>query len=49
MALQEQLTEEEKEGRELEERCREIREKINTQTSDVEQTKRRNIELHTKV
>ena len=42
------MAEEEKEGRELEERCREIQEKIDTQTSDIEQTKRRNVEHHAK-
>ena len=49
VALQEQLAEEEQERRGLEERQREIHEKIDTQSSDVAREKRRNKELQQKV
>ena len=49
MALQEQLAEEEEERRVLEERRREINEKIDTQRDEITATKRRNEELQIKV
>ena len=49
MALQEQLTEEEEEARELDERKKELRGKIETQSSDMAQVKRRSMELQRKV
>ncbi|CAI8009300.1 hypothetical protein GBAR_LOCUS6271 [Geodia barretti] len=49
VALQEQLTEEEEEARELDERKKELRGKIETQSSDMAQVKRRSMELQRKL
>ena len=49
VALQEQLAEEEQERRELEERKKEICDKIETKSSEVAQAKRSNTELQCKV
>ena len=49
MALQEQLAEEEQEGRELESRMGEIRAKIDAHNGEMGQLKRKNSELQRKV